>query len=78
VPTLPGDAANLYAAGSYLQFLLNENSVVPAPILTAPGTFLGPTASFKVPIPATARYWTFHNGGAAPVNANFIWNLFDE
>jgi len=51
---------------------------VPASILTVPGTFLGPTTSFKVPIPATARYFTFHNGGAAPVSGNLIWNLFDE
>jgi len=83
VPTLPGDAANLYNAASYLQFLMNEDTAVPLPILTVPGALgaiplLGPTASYKVPIPATARYFTFHNGGGAPVSANFIWNLFDE
>lgn len=78
VPTNPGDAASLYSAASSLQFLMNDNTAVPAPILTVPGNFLGPTASFKVPIPATARYFTFTNGGAAPVSGEFIWNLFDE
>lgn len=78
VPTTPADAANLYAAGSSLQFLMNNNTAVPATILGVPGTFLGPTASFKVPIPATARYFTFFNGGAAPVSGELIWNLFDE
>ena len=77
-PTNFGDSLNLYAAGSYLQFLMNESTAVPLPILTVPGNLLGPTASFKVPIPATARYFTFHNGGVAPVSGNFIWNLFDE
>ena len=77
-PTGPGDAANLYDPASSLSFFMNENIAVPAPILNIPGDLLGPTASFKVPIPATARYWTFTNGGAAPVSGNLIWNLFDE
>lgn len=77
-PTNPGDAANLYNAASYLQFLVNEQTAIPAPIQTIPGNLLGPTTSFKIPIPATARYFTFHNGGGAPVSGQFIWNLFDE
>jgi hypothetical protein len=78
VPATPGDAANLYAAGSSLSFLMNDNTAAPAYILNVPGTFLGPTSSFKVPIPATARYWTFTNGGVAPASGELIWSLFDE
>lgn len=78
VPTGPADAAPLYDSDSSLRFLMNNNTAVPATILTVPGNFLGPTTSFKVPIPATARYFTFFNGGEVPVSGQFIWNLFDE
>lgn len=77
-PVGPGDAALLYDPASSLSFFMNENTAVPANILNIPGDLLGPTASFKVPIPATARYWSFTNGGAEPVSGNLIWNLFDE
>jgi hypothetical protein len=78
LPRAPADAANLYIAASSLQFLTDNNTAAPAVILGVPGNFLGPTASFKVPIPATSRYFTFFNGGAAPASATFVWNLFDE
>jgi hypothetical protein len=78
-PVAAADAAALYSAGSSLSFFQNDNTAVPAFIQTVPGDLLGPTVGFKVPIPATARYWTFTNGvGNASVSGNVIWTLFEE
>jgi hypothetical protein len=78
-PATPGDAAAIYAAGSSLSFFQNDNTAVPSFIQSVPGDLLGPTIGFKVPIPATARYWTFTNGaGNPPATGNVIWTLFDE
>jgi len=78
-------AALLYAASTELWFLGNDNTGVPAVLQVVPGNMLGPTTSFKVPIPANARYWTIFNGAGVPIplgpalNAgSLIWNLFDE
>lgn len=79
-PNRPGDAAALYSATTSLQFLSNTDPLAPNPVLTVPGTFLGPTASFKVPIPAFAHYWRVVNAAAAPaaIQGAAVFNLFDE
>jgi len=88
VVVTPGSAAAaaiLYSPTTELWFLTNDNTGVPNIIQSVPGTFLGPTASFKIPIPANARYYSIFNGGGAPIPAGpagnagcTIWNLFDE
>lgn len=72
-------AAGLYAADASLQFLESNFVAIPSPVSVAPGNMLGPTTSFKVPVPANARYWTI-TAGAAPIpdGGTLIWNLFDE
>lgn len=76
-----GVATDLYNANTILQFFLNESKVGGnLDVVSIPGNFLGPTTSFKVPIPANARFWSILNAGPAPISigASAIWNLFDE
>jgi hypothetical protein len=72
-------AAGLYAADASLQLLESNFTAIPSPVSVVPGNLLGPTTSFKVPIPANARYWTI-TAGAAPIpdGGSLLWNLFDE
>jgi hypothetical protein len=77
VPIRIGDAATLYAGTFFLQFFPNVDPTS-GPALTVPGNLLGPTTSFKVPIPALARYVRVVNTGAAAAEGNLIFNLFDE
>lgn len=76
-----GVSTALYSATTFFQLYTNESSTVGnIEIVSIPGSMLGPTASFKVPIPANARYWTLFNAGlaAADIGLTVIWNLFDE
>lgn len=81
-PSDLGLASVLYNANTFLEFFTNSAPPPAANICTIriPGNFLGPTASFKVPIPANSRYWTIRNGSGAPiaVAGSLVWNLFDE
>jgi hypothetical protein len=81
------DAAAIYSAGTFLQFLPNIDPTLPAPlpVLTVPGALgatllLGPNASYKVPIPALAHYWRIATIAppATVMKGAAIFNLFDE
>lgn len=77
VPIDTNDAATLYAGTFFLQFMPNADPAAP-PIMTVPGNLLGPTTSFKVPIPALAHYVRVVNTALTAATGVVIFNLFDE
>jgi hypothetical protein len=76
VPRTAASAAAIYAATTELEFHANTSGATP--VLTVLGSQLGPTVSFKVPIPALSRFWRIVNGGVVAFSGTAIWNLFEE
>lgn len=76
-PFTAAGSALMYAATFFLQFLPSIDAASNS-VLTVPGNLLGPTTSFKVPIPALSHYVRVINTAGTPIDGNLIFNLFDE